>query len=272
MKLGVESLSRKCEALARQGMVRLLSGVIPLYVINEYPRSGGTWVGRLLSSALDVPFPVKRYPVVRPSVMHGHYLNPRGIKNTVVVWRDGRDVMVSWYHHCLFFNDIGNAPLVRRTRQDVPFKDYENATENLPAFIEYAFTKQPHPGFSWSEFVRRWCEREDAVHVRYEDLHHDATGTLRRVVYELTGRRLSNERAETITDDLSFARQSGRHSGDESRGSFMRKGIVGDWRSHFSKEARETFDHCAGDELLLLGYEKDRSWTRARGGDPYLGK
>ena len=41
----------------------------------------------------------------------------------------------------------------------------------------------------------------------------------------------------------------------------MRKGIVGDWKNYFNKEAREIFNHYAGDQLIKLGYEKDRSWV-----------
>ena len=29
-------------------MVHMLSGAIPLYIVNEYPKSGGTWVGQML--------------------------------------------------------------------------------------------------------------------------------------------------------------------------------------------------------------------------------
>ena len=44
-------------ALVRGGMVHLLSGPLGLYVINEFPKSGGTWVGQMLGRALGVPFP-----------------------------------------------------------------------------------------------------------------------------------------------------------------------------------------------------------------------
>jgi hypothetical protein len=82
----------------RAGLVHLLSGALPLYVVNEFPKSGGTSVGQMLGRALRVPFPRNRLPVLRTSIMHGHYLSPRAMKNVVVAWRDGRDVMVSWYH------------------------------------------------------------------------------------------------------------------------------------------------------------------------------
>lgn len=264
MRSGVPGvLSARANEYVRLGMVHLLSGAVPLYVINEFPKSGGTWVGQMLGRALGVPFPRNRFPVLRPSIMHGHYLSPFGIKNAVAVWRDGRDVMVSWYHQQLFPHEHHNDAQVERTRREVPFKNYENVYENLPAFIEYAFTRPHSPSFSWTDFLHRWHNLDNVVHVRYEDLRRDAPGELRRVVRELTGRRLDVEEAAAIADEFSFERQSGRRSGKEDKKSFLRKGVVGDWKEHFSQEAREVFDRHAGRELILLGYEKNHEWVKS---------
>ena len=259
-------ISEGSNALLRAGMVHLLSGAVPLYVVNEFPKSGGTWVGQMLGRALGVPFPRNRLPVLRPSIMHGHYLGPWGMKNVVVCWRDGRDVMVSWYHQQLISHEW-NERQVRRSRRELRLQDYEDVYENLPAFIEYAFTRPHSPRFSWADFVRRWHGRKAAIHVRYEDLRRETARELRRVVRGLTGeRRLSPEEATAIVEEFSFERQAGRRPGEEDRGSFLRKGVVGDWRNYFSPEAREMFDRYAGDELILLGYERDRAWVEdARG-------
>ena len=246
--------------LIRTGLVHFLSGALPLYVVNEFPKSGGTWVGQMLGRALGVPFPRNRFPVLRPSIMHGHYLNPRGMKNVVVAWRDGRDVMVSWYHQQLVSHEW-NERQVRRSRGELPLEDYDDVNTNLPAFIEYAFTTPHSPRFSWAEFARRWHGRKDAVHVRYEDLRRDTAGELERIVLGLTGERLGPEKATTIEEEFSFERQAGRRAGQENRSSFLRKGVFGDWRNYFSPEARETFDRYAGEELILLGYERDRAWV-----------
>ena len=123
-------------------MVHMLSGAIPLYIVNEYPKSGGTWVGQMLGRALRVPFPRNRFPVLRPSIMHGHYLRPWGMKNVVVVWRDGRDVMVSWYHQNLFSHEWRNDLQVERARREFSFRNYDDIYKNLPEFIEWAFTQK----------------------------------------------------------------------------------------------------------------------------------
>ena len=71
----------------------------------------------------------------------------------------------------------------------------------------------------------------------------------------------------TIAEEFSFERQAGRRPGEEGKRSFLRKGIVGDWRKHFNQEAGEIFNRYAGSELILLGYEQDTSWVRQREGD-----
>jgi hypothetical protein len=95
--------------------------------------------------------------------------------------------------------------------------------------------------------------QEDVTHVRYEDLRRNTAGELQRIVLELTGRRLGSEEAVSIAEEFSFERQADRRPGEEDKRSSLGKGVVGDWRNHFSQEARETFDRYAGSELILLG-------------------
>lgn len=263
----MDLLSRVSDAfneLVRAGMVHLLSGTVPLYVVNEFPKSGGTWVGQMLGRALGLPFPRNRLPTLEPSIMHGHYLRPQGIKNATVVWRDGRDVMVSWYHQQLLPHQW-NRLQVTRSRRELPLEDYDDVYANLPEFIEYAFTHPHSPGFSWTDFVRRWHGRKGAVHVRYEDLRRDTPGELRRIFSELVEADLDPAAASAIAEEFSFERQSGRRSGEEDKQSFLRKGVVGDWRTQFSPEARRVFARYAGKELILLGYERDKEWVEETG-------
>jgi len=259
-----ERFRTKLGAAITYCMVYSLSGILPLYIVNEYPKSGGTWLAQMLGQALGIPFPrTNRFPMVRSSVIHSHYPKHRGMKNTIVIWRDGRDVMVSLYHHCFFLskNEPTGSPFMEIIRNDLPFANYENIRENLPAFIEYFFTRQRYPSFTWAEFVRRWYGRKGITYVRYEDLNRDTPGQLRRVISELTGKNVGSEKVAKVTQELSFERLSGRRRGEENKNSFLRKGIVGDWRNYFNKEASECFDLHAGDELILLGYESDRSWV-----------
>ena len=259
--MAMKKRQTKLETLVRYAMVYHLSGVLPLYVINEFPKSGGSWVGQMLSRALGLSFPRNQFPQLKSCILHGHYLHP-GINNVLIVWRDGRDDIISWYHHCLFLNESGrNKPVVDRLRQKFQFTDYTDLHANLPEFIEHCFTEKYPMKFSWKDFVNKWINEKTAVFVRYEDLRTAGAEELCRVVKELTGEPLSPVRANAIIDEFSFAKQAGRAPGMENKNSFLRKGIVGDWKNHFSLEARQLFDQFVGNELIQLGYEQNHDWV-----------
>ena len=254
--------SIKLQAAVRYGMVHGLSNVFPLFIVNEYPKSGGTWVGQMLGSALGVPFPRNCFPAFKSSIMHGHHLNSWGMNNVVIVWRDGRDMIISWYHYCLYKHRFFSEYLLRKVIRDLNIKDPQEIVSNLPRFIEYSFEGKLYPRFSWSTFVKAWIGRSDTVYVRYEDLRQDTSQELQRIFHQLTGQTLTDQRASAIVEEFSFERQSGRKPGEENKNSSLRKGIVGDWHNYFSQEACEIFDYYAGESLIQLGYEKDNSWSK----------
>lgn len=233
----------------------------PLYLVNEYPKSGGSWLGQMLADALSIPFPRNRLPMLCSCIMHGHYLNPSGMRNVVVLWRDGRDVLISQYYHSLFENEKGNSRLVRMTRERLRFDDYHDIRSNLPRFMEYIYEDKVTQKFSWSEFVRAWYGR-DVVQVRYEDLRIRTVEELDRILHELAKVCHSRQQIETIVEKNSFERLAGRKIGEENVRSFLRKGIIGDWENHFTRESRVRFAEYAGEELIALGYEKNHSWTQ----------
>ncbi|NCO76111.1 MAG: sulfotransferase domain-containing protein [Cyanobacteria bacterium] len=244
-------------------MVHTCSKRIPLYIVNEHPKSGATWVGQMLSKALEVPFPRNQLPKFEPCIMHGHYIRPWGMNNVVMVWRDGRDVIVSWYYHCYFKHERFNSSLVDMMKSQLPFKDYDNIKENLPKFIEFCALSKPPMRSSWTAFVTKWYNKKGVTNVHYEDFKQDACGELKRLYYQISGKELDHNKALKIAEEFSFAHQSQREEGKENKGSFLRKGIVGDWKNHFNQESCEIFDHFAGEELITLGYESNHEWVKS---------
>jgi len=214
----------------------------------------------MLSEALDVPFPRNRLPTFRSSILQGHYMQSWNVHNILIVWRDGRAILISQYFHSLFKNERGNSRLVDLCRADLGFSDYNDVQANLVAFMEYVYEQKRHPRFSWPEFANKWADCDRCVHVRYEDMRTKPVGELRRIVNELSDVSLDIDRTEQIVERCSFERMAGRKAGEENGSSFMRKGVVGDWKNHFNREAREQFHAYSGDALIRLGYERDDSW------------
>lgn len=251
----------KLNALLRQFIVRGGMNLFSShYLVNEFPKSGGSWLGLMLAEALGLPFPRNRLPNFNNAIMHGHYLNTWNISNSVLLWRDGRDVLVSQYYHSLFKNDKGNERLVDLTRKKFQVTDFNDIELNLPKFIEYTYQQKVFPRFNWCDFVEQWSDKP-VVHAKYEDLRINTLSELRRIIKELTSMDLDIQDARQIVEQYSFEVMSGRKVGEEDKKSFLRKGLVGDWRNYFNQEAREVFDQYAGEALITLDYEKDHQWV-----------
>lgn len=259
----VDMFKRKFEGLARLILVRGFSGALPLYVVAEYPRSGGTWVSQMLSEYLDVPFPRNRFPRFRTSIMHGHFRYFPTMRNVFVVLRDGRDVMVSYYYFSLFELELNNLGLVKIMRKELCFDDYHDIRRNLPRFIEYVFVKKRYPGFAWNEFVDSWIDR-DVAFIKYENLLQQPVEELSKAINKVCGITPDIEKLHEVVGKYAFRNLAQRNPGEENIKSFLRKGVAGDWKKHFSSEARKAFNEFGGRELIRLGYEVDERWIEAK--------
>jgi hypothetical protein len=228
-------------------------------VVTEFPKSGGTWLSQMLSEMTGYEFRRNQFPGLSRQIFHGHYRKRFPGVPTVVLWRDPRDIIVSWYHHCLFYSERTNA---EETRHALAFADLEDIRGNLPRFIDYMFTEQGSPRFNWSQFFDTWERRTDVVATSYEGLRQDPIGALASVLDVLDVPYRRDEMREVV-DRHSFERQAGRSSGEERRGAFLRKGIVGDWRNAFTRESATAFAGHTGDRIVRAGYEPDMAWIES---------
>lgn len=199
----------------------------------------------------------------RASILHGHYLSPRGMRRPVVMWRDGRDVMVSFYYHRVVGNEYTSVEPVRELRRRLGIVDPADIRANLPAFIEFMSASPLHPRFSWAAFVDTWAGRKEVVETSYEALRENTVRELRRVVAELGYPDPGDGRADEIANKYSFARQKGDANAKGAGAAYLRKGIVGDWRNAFTREAAMVFERHSGAALRKLGYEQDPDWVES---------
>ena len=111
-------------------------------IVNEYPKSGGTWLSQLISEIVGVPFPRNTYPQYERCILHGHYKSNFMRKNIITLWRDGKDISVSFYYHCLIPNGIGNQALIIHVSRHLNFHDPDDIQNNLPDFLEFMFSNK----------------------------------------------------------------------------------------------------------------------------------
>lgn len=243
---------------------------MPWYFVVEYPKSGGTWLGRMIADVLNLPFPQKSvFPIGHPAVLHSHWNHMPRLRGVAYLERDGRDIMVSAFFHrmrLMLTAPPKDQPRMRRELEKIlggPF-DHTDARTHLPAFMEHLFRHPWGARMTWVEHVDQWHPAgglPGVVYVSYEQLRTDPCQHLKRVVEALVDMPIEDWRIEMAVEKFSIERQTGRAAGQEDAKHFIRKGVVGDWANHFSPEAAAVFDRLAGETLVRLGYEPDRSWV-----------
>lgn len=227
-------------------------------MVNEFPRSGGTWLGLMISEIANVDFPRNQAPnVARRCVLHCHRGRKINTKQSVWLVRDGRDAMVSLYYYS-FFKSWKNERHVERMRAKLDFIDYGAVKENMTRFIDFVESGQ-HPSTpSWSTVAELTLEHRSrgGLWARYEDLKRDTPKELGRICKNLGLGESSAHELERVAEIYGFERLAGkREKGEKERiCSFYRRGQPGVWPEYFDEEPLNKFISINGDRLRRLGY------------------
>lgn len=189
---------------------------------------------------------ISRFRLIKSHSMPPTWRPPGHVKFITVI-RDPRDVVIS----NIFY--------------------LENLDENLGGWPELA-TMAPHErirhylekGLFDLQLMQAWAQHEQAICVRYEDLLHDPVSEFSRAVFQI-GLEVDQFAIERAVARNSFRKvTAGRRPGEESRESFFRKGISGDWKNYFDGTTVDAFKRSQGgrwnDLLVQLGYEKRLDW------------
>lgn len=270
MSRSIEEQMRRVSSRSTEQIARHFGGHFPIWVGCGFPKSGTVWLCKLMSSYLGVPYPQNyALPVAMKSVVHAHWRYDERLPKTVYIYRDGRDVMVSLYFHQMksMADDRHprSAQKLRRRYADLlgPSHDLTDVRANLPRFMEAEFERPAFMKDTWPQHIHDWMgtPRPNVFPVKYEDLKLDTATAFADVMTRMEGAPADERRIQYAVARNDFALVSGREPGSEDQTAELRKGIVGDWRNHFTREAAEVFERYAGKELLLLGYETSADWV-----------
>jgi len=253
-----------------------------------FPKSGTTWIAKMVAGYLGLPFLGGTYVAFGfPGVIHNHWDYHPSFDQTIYVIRDGRDVLISVYMSVtkgylarkqalkelgskapmsLISQNIGRfANIEKRFRKLYGSKfDPMNVMENMPRFIE-AELKKPfiiETQTPWHKHIQLWrSNAQKTTFVHYEKMLENTKQCLLDALSNHFGAEKVNEKdLDYIVNRYSFENQTGRLPGQEDRKSDIRKGVAGDWQNYFNQEACQVFDYYAGNLLIDLGYEPNRSW------------
>jgi len=237
----------------------------PMHFVCGFPRSGTTWFSEMLADYLNLPRP-RHYilPIGFASVIHTHSEPNAGINDCFYVIRDGRDAITSMYFY--FGKSMKEQNIVGRDWLSRVFDNqFEtmNVDKYLPRFIEYIFKHPVGTKSHWGDHTRGWLgiQSEQSpgsiVVVRFEALLEDTASSFEHALISKY-QCIDCEFAKEAVNRQTFRRQKKR-SMDQQR-TLLRKGISGDWKNYWNRECGQIFDYFAGEDLIELGYEIDRSW------------
>jgi hypothetical protein len=218
----------------------------------------------MLADMLELPAWTKGNPTTGACVMQAHWIKNKGGCHPIVLHRDVRDVMVSYYYHSFFLNEFQNMTLVQAMRQKFEFADYDDIRANLLPFMKVMIENPTSPKFSWLTFVEAWMN--SPVTTSYEVLRRDTAKELQRLSTVLIGETISAERAQDISQKYSMENMRkikaslnpGVLGKQKAELSFIRKGSVGGWTDAFSDEALHWLESRTGATLEKLGYQLGR--------------
>ncbi len=100
---------------------------------------------------------------------------------------------------------------------------------------------------------------ESILLLRYETLLADEHTVFEQII-NYCRIDVDRRRLHEIVDNNSFEAVTSRKRGQEDVNAHQRKGIVGDWRNHFSEHVKEKFKERFGNVLIKTGYEHDLNW------------
>lgn len=227
--------------------------------IVGYPKSGNTWFQNLAAAVVWGLIPeyappklaqtdlvpdvhatrfYKRYAT--PMYFKSHHLPRQDYRRVVYLLRDGRDVMVSYYH------------FLRNTRQEVDFLEMvRNGRGLFPC--------------KWHEHVEAWLANPygaEMLVIRYQDLKTDAVSELSRFC-AFVGIDRSREFLEMMAQSASFPKMRHREEAMGRSGVidrwiegryFARRGEVGSHKDEMPAEVLDAFLEDARSTLQRTRY------------------
>lgn len=228
-----------------------------LFIVG-YPKSGNTWLQDLVSAIVygvsplfcppqlshelvtDVHFKkfYRRYS--RPAYFKSHHLPRPEYRRVVYLLRDGRDVMVSYYHHNtnLAGHQVDFMRMVRDGEGLAPSK--------------------------WHEHVKSWREnphQAEIMTIKYEDLKCDAAGQMARFC-EFAGIKRDTSFLAEMCSLASFTQMQTKEAklkeyvlDDWPKDKlFRRRGQIGSYADEMPPDVLRAFLSDAGETLQECGY------------------
>lgn len=167
----------------------------------------------------------------------------------VVVIRDLRDAVVSWYFSARYSH--GSNPAIDQFRDRLGQLSLE---DGLLMVLEKPAVVMARTQTSWKH-----APEDERLLFRYEDLILETPRLMNQLLDHLGVNPDATAREEAIEAE-SFENKTGRMRGQEDIKRHERKGVAGDWQNHFTDRVKDAFKEKFGQVLIDTGYESDLNW------------
>jgi hypothetical protein len=163
------------------------------------------------------------------------------------IFRDPRDVVVS---HVFYVTDME----ARHVHHD-----YYQSLTDFNARLRVSILGRPDAGIEFPDIAERfapymgWLDQGAVLSIHFEDLIHDRTAALTRIVDHFLARVPLQTPRPVMLESLESAI-------NPRRSPTFRSGKTGEWEKYFTDEHKRIFKDVAGDLLIRLGYEKNENW------------
>lgn len=163
------------------------------------------------------------------------------------IFRDPRDVVVS---HVFYVTEMESRHVHHTYYQSLP---------DFDARLMVSILGRPDAENEFPNIAERfepymdWLNHDEVLALHFEDLIHDRTATLTRIMDHFLTRAPVQASRELILESLEA-------SINPTKSPTFRTGKTGEWKKYFTDEHKKLFKDAAGDLLIKLGYEKNNDW------------
>ncbi|XP_066273358.1 sulfotransferase 1B1-like isoform X2 [Branchiostoma lanceolatum] len=164
--------------------------------------------------------------------------NPTTEVKVIVVLRNPKDVCVSSYY------------FRQKNRLEKTPESWEQFSKDfLDGKVQYG---------DYFDHVLGWWQKQDDPHflfVKYEDMKKDFRSSVKTIAAFLEKELTDEDLARVLTNRSLESMRKKLAESDDWRKIIVRKGIVGDWKNHFSAEESARFDQKYREKMAGSGLE-----------------
>lgn len=237
--------------------------------VAAYPKSGSTWLTRLLGDVLNSPTGGCMLEQDNKEVATEGQDRPG---NYIV--RKGHFVLIDDYigqvvpsPHRLAWKQLTNEKIVFLVRdpRDICVSGAWHWRCSVEVFMNRMIVGDVARCGRWDEYCKDWSEFNIVLDngfksyriIKYEDLLVDAVSSIQGLIFSF-GIGVSLYDIEFSVENQSFSNRKSQigNNPQELRRNNMRKGIAGDWKNHFTPQMNDRMWSEFGWMMEKLGYEK----------------